>query len=268
MKKLIIIGLLVVCASMTAVSKDLHQDERLVKSIMELDIDDDAKAANAYVTWELVGDWDKFDYSFSQGILEGNTLTINANDYKVFVDGNEGIAISLQGKPKTEEGNYLLSMKVKEVSDGLDFEKEDLNLDMNINYLLPPPMPWWLKLIIAVGILLVLVLIMLLILHVTAKFPKGLLQLGRDSVRLKGKKRISVKEELDKMGISVANDADVIFVKKRFVSFQGPCIKEMKNCELECYGTPLAKGAVIHLEEEIKGVKDLSGNDIIIRYCY
>lgn len=266
MKKLIIIGLLVVCTSMTAVSKDLHQGERLVKSIMELDIDEDAKAANAYVTWELVGDWDKFDYSFSQGILEGNTLTINANDYKDFVDGNEGLALSLQGKSKTDEGNYILSMKVKDVSDGLDFEKNDLDLDMNINYLLPPPTPLWIKLLIAGVILLVLVLLILLVLHVTAKFPKGILQFNNFTVKLKGKKMISVKDELKKNSIFLNDGTEIILVKKRFASFQGPCLKEIKGCTLKCNGALLSKGKVIHRNQEVNGLTDKDGNAIIIRY--
>lgn len=251
----------------SAVSKDLHQGEKLVKSIMELEFDEQAKAVNAYVTWELVGDWDKFVYSFSQGSLNGNALTINANEYKDFVDGNEGIALFLQGKPKTDEGNYHLSMKVRDVSDDLDFEKDDLNLDMNINYLLPPPTPLWIKLLIAGAILFVLLLLILLVLHVTAKFPKGILQLGHNEVRLKGKKRISVKDELVKLGVTLPEGTDVVFVKKRFASFQGPCLKETKNCSLNRYGSSFSNGSVIRPDEEIKGLMSIDGKEIIIRYC-
>ena len=266
MKRALLIGILLVFSCFSAVSKDLHQGEKFVKTIIKLNFDEDAKAADAFVIWELVGDWDKFDYGFSQGSLDGNTLTVKANEYKAFVDGNEGIAISLQGKSKTEEGNYTLSMKVKDVSDDLEFKKDRLNLDMNINYLLPPPTPLWIKLLIAGAILLVLVLLILLVLHVTAKFPRGLLQLGQDSVKLKGKKRISVKEELEKMNVTLAEDTDVILVKKRFGAFQGPCIKEMKKCDLERDGEYLTPGSIIHFEEEIKGLRDINGNDIIIIY--
>lgn len=267
MKKVIIIGILSVCMCFTAVSKNLHQGEKIVRSIMELEFDEQAKAANAFVTWELVGDWGKFDYSFSQGSLNGNALTINANEYKDFVDGNEGIALSLQGQPKTDEGNYRLLMKVKDVSDNLDFEKDDLNFEMNINYLLPPPTPLWIKIAIVGGILLALLLIVLLVLHVTAKFPKGILQLGHNEVRLKGKKRISVKDELVKLGVTLPDDTDVVFVKKRFASFQGPCIKEAKNCTLNRYGSNLSNGSVIRPDEEIKGLTSIEGKEIIIRYC-
>lgn len=269
MKKVIIIGILMVCTCFTAVSRDLHQGEKLVKSIMELEFDEQCMATNAFVTWELVGDWDLFDYSFSQGELsnKGKLLTINANEYKDFLDGYEGIALSIQGKPKTPQGNYRLSMIVSEVSDELDFVKEDLDLDMNINYILPPPPPLWKRLLVPCIILAVLVLIAILVLHITAKFPKGLLQLGREEVDLTGKKMVSLKEELDKLGVELESGTDVILVKKRFGSYQGPTVKEMKNCALERDGVYLSRGAVILPDEEIHGLKDLQGNEILIRYC-
>ena len=267
MKKAIITGIFLVCTCFTAVSRDLHQNEKLVKSIMELEFDEQAKASNAFITWELVGDWDKFVYGFSQGSLNGNTLTINANEYKDFVDGNEGIALSIQGKSKTDQGNYRLSMKVSDVSDALDFLKDELELDMNINYILPPPPSLLERLFVPGIILLALILILIIVLNVTAKFPSGLLQLGHDEVNIKGKKMVSVKNELEKMGVQLESDTDVIFVKKRFGSFQGPCVKEMKNCALEREGVYLSKGAVILPDEEIHGLKDLNGNEIIIRYC-
>lgn len=275
-KKSIVLGLLSVFGLMAFAQVQVEADDNIVLNegetltweIKALDFTDEAIESGAFISWEMVGDWDKFDYAFSQGTVENNVYTIRADEYESFVEGTEGLAVDISGKPKIEKRVYNLSLKTKEVSKDLEFDKENADAELSFQYLPIPPMPWWLKLLIAGAILLVLVLLILLVLHVTAKFPRGLLQLGRDSVRLKGKKRISVKEELDKMGISVANDADVIFVKKRFASFQGPSIKEMKNCELERYGTPLSKGAVIHLEEEIKGVKDLNGNDIIIRYCY
>ena len=267
MKKSLIIGILMVCTCFTAVSKDLNQGEKLVKSILELDFDEQCKATNAFVTWELVGDWDKFEYTFSQGNLNGNMLTVNANEYKDILDGFEGIALSIQGKPKTPQGCYSLSMLVNEVSDNLDFLKEELDLEMNINYLLPPPLPIWKRLLVPAIILAVLALIVILVLHITAKFPKGLLQLGREEVNLKGKKMVSVKEELEKLGIELESGTDVILVKKRFGSFQGPSVKEMKNCVLEREGIYLSKGSVILPDEEIHGLTDIQGNEIIIRYC-
>lgn len=267
MKKAFITSIFLVCTCFNAVSRDLHQDEELVKSIMELEFDEQAKASNAFITWELVGDWDKFIIDFSQGNFDGKLLTVSANEYKDLVDGNEGIALSIKGKPKTGQGNYRLSMKVSEVSDELDFLKDELELDMNINYILPPPPSLLERLLVPGVILLALILILITVLHLTAKFPSGLLQLGRDEVNIKGKKMISIKNELEKMGVQLESDTDVIFMKKRFGSFQGPCIKEMKNCALEREGVYLSKGAVILPDEEIHGLKDLNGNEIIIRYC-
>lgn len=267
MKRIIIIGILLACTCLMAVSRDLHQGEKLVKSIIELEFDDQAKAANSFVTWELDGDWDKFDFGFSQGVIEGNLLTINANEYKEFLDGENGIALSLQGKPKTEQGTYRLSMVVTNVSEDLEFLKEDLDLDMNVNYILPPPPPLWKRLLVPAIVLLALILIILLVLHVTAKFPKGLLQLGRDEISLKGKKVVSVRKELEKLGTQLEGDSDVIFIKKRFGSFQGPVVKEMKGCSLELNGNFISRGTVLHPDEELHGLKDCNGDEIIIRYC-
>ena len=42
----------------------------------------------------------------------------------------------------------------------------------------------------------------------------------------------------------------------------------MNNCILERDGVELTRGAVIHVDEEIKGLYDNNGKEIIIRYIY
>lgn len=267
MKHQIIIVALMVFVCMTASAEVLKQGGKLIKSL-ELEFDEQAKADNAFISWELSGDWDKFDFSFSQGELEGNVFTITATTYKAFADGNEGIALSIVGKPKTDEGNYNLMMRVKEVTEDLDFPKESLNADFQIQYILPPPPPLWKRILLPTIILILLALIIGVILHVTSKFPKGILQFGHEEVKLRGKKRVSAKEELEKRGIQLPEGTDIIFVKKRFASFSGPCIKKMYNCTLERDGSFLTKGSIIRLEEEVKGLIDSNGNELLIRYCY
>lgn len=266
MKKSFVFLVLMAFACMTATAEVLKKGEEFVKRL-ELEFDDQAKDDNVFITWELSGDWDKFDYSFSQGTLKENKYTIRAKDYKDFVDGNEGITLIVKGKSDTKAGDYTLSMRVTDVTEDLIFSKDVLNADFKISYVLPPPPPLWKRLLpYAIG-LIALILLTSLVLHFSAKFPKGILQLGYDEVRLKGKKRISVREVLEKSNIQLAEGTDIVFVKKRFARFHGPCVKEINNCTLERDGSCLTKGSVIHLDEEIKGLKDVKGNDIIIRYC-
>lgn len=266
MNKLFFILCFFISATLTLTAEDLHQGDKIVKHL-ELEFYEGAKEDGAFISWELAGDWDKFNFNFSQGELNNNIFTIKASDYKDFLNGADGIALTIEGTPKTEEGNYHLSMVVNNVSDGLEVLKNQLNLDMQVNYILPPPPPLWKRLLIPFIILLVLALLIILVLNLTAKFPKGLLQLGHDEVSLKGKKQISVKKELENNGIILDDGVDVIFVKKRFGSFQGPCIKKMEGCSLERDGIFLSPGAVILPDEDITGLTDSNGNDIIIRYC-
>jgi len=267
MKKSFIFLILMVFAIIPTKADNLKQGEKLVKSL-ELEFDEQAKTDDVFISWELSGDWDKFDYSFSQGTLENNVFIIRANEYKGFANGHEGIALTIEGKSKTEEGDYNLILRVKEVTDDLNFPKNALNADFQITYLLPPPPPLWKQILVPTIILIALALIILFILHVTSKFPKGILQFGHEEVRLRGKKRVSAKEELEKMGIQLPDGTDIVFVKKRFATFCGPCIKEMKNCSLERDGSYLSKGSIIRLEEEVKGLTDVNGNELLIRYCY
>lgn len=266
MKKLFFILSLFTSVSLTVAAEELHQGDKIVKNL-ELEFYEGAKEDGAFISWELAGDWDQFDFNFSQGELENNIFTIKASDYKDFVDGNEGIALTIAGDSKTREGEYRLSMIVREVSDGLEFAKDQLNLDMNVNYILPPPPPLWKRLLIPCIILFALALLIFLILEMTAKFPKGLLQLGRDEVSLKGKKQISVRKELENFGVFLDEGVDVVLVKKRFGSFQGPCIKKIEGCSLERDGMFLSPGSVILPDEDVIGLTDSNGNDILIRYC-
>ena len=57
---------------------------QLTKSL-ELEFDDLAVESEAYITWELDGDWDKFEYSFSQGELDDNLFTVYAADYRIIL---------------------------------------------------------------------------------------------------------------------------------------------------------------------------------------
>ncbi len=266
MKKLIIFSYFLAMLSIPCVAEELWQGDKLVKNL-ELEFDDRAKVNNGFITWELSGDWDKFDYDFSQGKLHKNVFTIHANEYKDFANGEAGIALTIVGKSKTPQGDYTLSMHVTEVSDDLEFPKEELDADFHINYLLPPPPPLWKRLLVPGIVLLALIIIFLIVLDRTARFPKGLLQIGHYEVKLKGKKMVSVREEMDKNSISLPSDTDVVFVKKRFASFQGPCVKEMKNCILELNGLLLTKGMVVHLDDEVKGLTDTNRNELVIRYC-
>ena len=266
MKKFFFLCILIAGFGWVAAAQDLHQGDQLVKSL-KLGFNDEAKSGNAFISWELVGDWDKFDVDFSQGTLNKDVFTIKASEYKDFANGKDGITLTIQGKPKTPQGNYTLAMKVKEVSDDLNFPKNSMNLNLNINYLLPPPPPLWKRLLVPAIILLALIALLLLVLHLTAKFPGGMLQLGREEVYLRGKKKVSVKDELLKANIQLGDDVDIIFTKKRFGPFQGPCIKDIQNCLLERDGIYLSKGSVILPEEEIRGLTDNEGNEILIRYC-
>ena len=270
MKRIFVVGILFLaaCLGMSAapVMRNLKQGETL-KMNLKMSFSEDAKQDNAFVTWELTGDWDKFDYTFSQGTLKGNILTVKAADYKTFADGEEGIAMMITGRKKTEDATYNLVMKVKDVSANLDFPKNQMNLDLNVHYILPPPTPIWKKLLVAGVVLAILAAIVVLVLNLTAKFPKGLLQIGREEVYLRGKKQISVRKELEKVGIELEGASDVIFVKKRFGSFQGPCIKQMIDCSLERDGEFVSRGSVLLPTEELKGLKDVQGNEIVIIYC-
>lgn len=267
MKNKSIIAALMMLVNMTATADVLNQGDKLVKSL-ELEFDDQAKAENVFISWELSGDWDQFDYSFSQGTLEDNVLTIHAKDYKGFAGGHNGIALTIRGKSKTPEGDYTLSMHVKDVTGDLDFSKDDLNADFQISYLLPPPPPLWKQFLVPGLIILALILGGLLVFHFSAKFPDGLLQLGHDEIELKGRKKISVKKELEKIGRNVNTEMDVVLIRKRFVSYQGPTIKEMKGCELhKSDGSLLGTGDVIYPDETIYGLKDANDDDIIIRQC-
>lgn len=270
MKRIIITGLccMVACVGIMAapLSKDLKKGEKLTLNL-ELVLTDEAKEDGEFISWELGGDWDKFDYSFSQGDLKDNKFTINTVEYKDFVSGEDGIAIAITGKSKTEAATYNLYMKVTDVSDGLSISNGELNLDLSVNYILPPPPPVWQQLLIPTVILVVLIFIVVIVLKVTAKFPRGLLQLGREEISLKGKSRISVKEELEKHEIYLEDGCDIVFVKKRFGRFQGPCIKEIHNCALERDDSFLSQGTIILPGEELAGLRDLNGNEIVIRYC-
>ena len=242
-----------------------RQGDSLVKSIMELDFDEQAKDDNAYVTWDLVGDWNKFDYSFSQGELKDHALTINANDYKKYVDGSEGIVLTIKGKPTTEEGKYNLSMKAGEQSNNLEIEPRDASLDMRVNYFFPTPI--WKTLLLVGGIILALALIIFALMQATAKFPGGLLQLNNKKIELKGKKKISIKDELKDMGIALSDGTEIVLVRKRFTAFQGPCVKELTGCYLICNGAPLTQGKIIRRNQDVRGLKDTNGNPVNIRYC-
>lgn len=267
MKRFFVLGILMAGISMIAsAQQDLHQGDKLTKS-MELEFSPEAKEIDAFISWELVGDWDLFDYHFSQGDLSKKVYTIKASEYKDFADGAEGVTLYLQGKPKTAAGVYSLSMKVKEVSDELDFPKDMLNLDLSVNYILPPPVPLWKRLLVPIIVLLVLVAILLLVLNVASKFPRGMLQLGRDDISLKGKKQISLRKELSDLGITLEDGVDVVLDKKLFGSFQGPRVKSIQNCMLERDGMYLSNGSIILPDEEVHGLTDINGDEILIRFC-
>lgn len=248
----------------TAFTKDLMQGDEFSVS-MELEFRSDP---SAFISWNLVGDdWDLFDYSFSQGSINGKIYTIKASEYKDLVDGKDGITLTVKGKPKTKAGNYNLKMQVANVSDGLGFTKKDLELSLDINYILPPPVPIWKRLLVPGIILLALVALILLVLNLTSKFPKGLLQVGREEISLKGKKEISLQKELSNLGIALEDGVDVIFDKKRFGAFQGPRIKKMHNCLLEREGMFLSIGSIILPDEDVTGLVDINGNQLPIHFC-
>ena len=269
MKRFLIISLFLIGTFFAASSKQLKEGEQLNESIIVIPFSDAAKATDSYITWELEGDWSQFDFSFSQGNLssDGRLYTIYANEYKDRVFGLDGIAIVINGMKKPEAKQCHLDMVCTEVSDNLQldgYSKDELDVHMTIDYIREP---FWLRHLVAEIICVVLILILLLVLNVTAKFPGGLLQLNRDEIMLKGRKSVSLKEELSNNGIDLEEGADVILVKKRFGTFNGPCIKEIKNCLLERDGELLSKGAIILDGEEIHGLKDINGVEIIIRFC-
>ncbi|MBE6250688.1 MAG: hypothetical protein E7111_03440 [Bacteroidales bacterium] len=269
MKRIIVIGIFLLAASLgmsvSAVTKNINQGESL-KMNLKLSFSKEAKEDGAFVSWKLSGDWNEFDYAFSQGKLKGDVLTVKATDYKEFANGEDGLALTIKGRKKTEATTYNLSMKVIEVSDNLGFPKNKMNLDLKVNYILPPPTPWWQVALIVAAVLALVALVLAIVLIQTAKFPKGVLQLGREEVYLKGKSRVSVREELEKAGIELEGESDVILVKKRFGRFQGPCIKQMVDCTLERDGEFVSRGTVLLLDEEFKGLRDAQGNEVLLRY--
>lgn len=267
MKRIKVLILLVLCLAGSANADDLKQGAQLTKSL-ELEFDDLAVESEAYITWELDGDWDKFEYSFSQGELDDNLFTVYAADYRSFVNGQEGIALTIAGKSKTKQDVYKLNMNVLEVSDELDFDKTLFNLNLQVNYILPPPTPIWKKLLIGGIILLSVILILVLLLNFLSKFPRGILQLGSVQVDMRGKKRISAKEELNNAGISTYGDSDVIFTKKMFGSFQGPVVKQMIDCDLyRSAADYLSTDSTVYSGDVVKGLKDSNGKDIVIAYA-
>lgn len=265
MKKSGFIVFLLFCL-VSSYASDLKYGEAPITKKMKLGINQTAVDSGAFIQWQLKGPWDKFDYSFSQGELDSknHTFTVYASEYKDSVNGEVGIVLTVNGKKKTEGGEYTLEMEVVKASDNLKIEKDKFHLLLPVKY--QPYQKTVFEILLPYLIILAVILLLLLVLHVTAKFPRGLLQLGQDSVKLKGKKRISLKEELEKLDVTLAEGTDVILVKKRFGAFQGPCIKEMKKCDLERDGEYLTPGSIIHFEEEIKGLRDINGNDIIIIY--
>lgn len=254
----------VIVKNMTDKACDLKYPDELVESMFELEFSEGAVANNACVYWGLEGDWDKFSYEFSQGIVKGEVLTLNAGEYKDLVNGQKGVSVTLDGKSGTRKGDYLLSMKVKDLSENLQFNGNESSVDIRINY---TPKPLWRVLLVPVVVLVALIIIIILVLHYLAKFPRGLLQLNNNTVQLKGKKEISVKEELKKLKIELNEGTDVILVKKRFASFQGPCVKEATGCSLMCNGAQLTKGKIIRRNQEVTGLTDKDGKRISIRYC-
>lgn len=254
-----------VMATMKGFDGKCHQGDSLVKSIIELVFDEQAKDDNSYVTLELVGDWNKFDYSFSQGELKDHAITFNANDYKKYVNGSEGVVLTIKGRPTTEEGKYSLSMKVGELSNNLEIEPVDAGLDMHVNYVFPTPI--WKVLLLWGCIIIALALIIIGLLSATAKFPGGLLQINNKQIQLKGKKEISIKDELQGIGIDLAEGTEIVLARKRFTAFQGPYVKELTGCYLICNGSSLNRGEIIHRNQSVSGLKDINGNPIIIRYC-
>ena len=272
MKRIAFLGALLISTTLMAagqIQEDLHQEDGVIVKSLELEFNDVAKADDIFLSWKLVGDWDKFDYQFSQGTLEKDVYTIKASEYQAVVDGKKGITLTITTDPKSKikEGLYDLSMKLHNVSNEVELPDGGLDLDLKVNYIPTPPIPLWKRLLIPGIILLALIALLLLVLHLASIFPRGLLQLGREEVSLKGKTRISVKEELEKMEITLEEGTDVIFVKKRFGRFQGPCIKLMSNCSLERDGLFVSKGTVLLPEEELRGLTDIHGDEVLIRYC-
>ena len=265
MKKIVVFTAVMLFGYMTAWAIDLKYGETFKETILELEFSEGAIANEAFVSWDLVGDWDKFSYHFSQGTVKKGVYTISAADYLDLVEQSNGISLTLKGKSSAKTGNYELSMIVKEVSKDMAFEADELDLEIPIEY---EGKSIWLRLLVPAIILIALVLLLLLVLHVTAKFPEGLLQLGREEVELKGKKKVSLKKELEDRNISLGDEVDVVLVKKRFVSFQGPKVSVMNGCELKrADGSLLAIGDVIYPEETIYGLKDANGEDILIHLC-
>lgn len=250
-----------------AVGLDYNDNEPVTKRL-KLNVNENAVEGEAFVQWELRGDWDLFEYSFSQGVVDGNTFTVYAKDYRTSVNGEEGILLTIKGKKKTSKGNYLLEMVIVKATDNLVVSKDKMNLKLPIEY--EPYHKTIFEIMLPYIIILVVILLIMLLLNNMAKFPKGLLQVGTDTVKLKGKKMVSVKAELAKLNpnVQLGDGVDVVFVKKKFASFQGPCLKVASGCTLMRNGLRVTKGSVIRLGEEIEGLSDKDGNPIVIRYCY
>ena len=258
MKRLFLTLLVLVSANYAIQAMDLKRDEVITKHLT-LEITQAAKDNNAFITWELTGDWNSFDYNFSQGSLKKNLYTIYANDYQSYVNGGNGITFTLTAKSKAKTGNYTLMMTVKETSNELEFEANKMNLSLDINYDQGPiPFPWTLVCIIAA-----ILLIIIIVLNAKSKFPSGLIQFGNIEVDLKGKKKVSAREEL---GDTLAAGVDVVFVKKTFGSYNGPMIKKIDGCELKRVdGSIIDKGEILYEGDTLYGMTDSLGKDIVIR---
>ncbi len=266
MKKACLCFLMLLPVCFLAKSEDLKQGDQITKHLV-LEFNEEAMESNAFVSWKLIGDWDKFDCHFSQGELKNDIFTINAVDYKKFVDGQEGVALTVSGKNKTKQGDYSLGLRVQNMSEGMEVDKDELELTMNVTYLLPPPPPLWRKLLPWIIALVLMFLIVILVLHFEARFPNCLLQVGKNEINLKGKKIVSVKDELNKINIETPRGVDIILQKKRFMTFQGPVIKQMINCNLKRGQSDyMSIGDVILPYENIHGLKDINGNDMLIKF--
>jgi len=111
---------------------------------IELEFNKEAIENDAFITWELIGNWQEFTITINQGVLEENSFTVKAKDYKDFAKGFDGIRICIKPNKHTKEGTYQLSMKVSDISENLEFSKEELDLIIpEFYYQAPPPRPLW-----------------------------------------------------------------------------------------------------------------------------
>jgi hypothetical protein len=155
MKEMFILCL-VVFINLNLFGNDTLRYNSFITKTLQLEFSPEATEDEAYIVWELNGDWDLFNYSFNQGEQKDKFFTIKASEYKDFVSRYNGVTIILETQKNTKDGQANLKMSVVEVGADLEFDKNLLELNWEVFVIMPPPTPLGLKLLYILAVFIVL----------------------------------------------------------------------------------------------------------------